>query len=319
MAYSETFLKPSKLMVECLSVLKDDGIFALKGGTAINYFYHGMPRLSVDIDLSYIKINTRAEALEEMKEGLEIYKNDLDNKGFHTEFKGSVNEGNGKIFVSSNGVNIKIEPNYILRGTIYPTQMLRMVDEATKVFDITSKVRTLDYREIFAGKMAAFLDRQNPRDIFDMGEFRKAGHHIEEIMDAVVIYIAQDDGMISHILDPILQDKETEFNNHFKGMTIEPVEYGRLVEIRKEILDEFHKSLKKEHGEFLVSIMENKPQWGLLPFQGIEELSGIKWKMQNIPKMKEESRLKEVEDLRNFFHLEKGKRTDIQQDMEIEF
>lgn len=37
--------------------------FALKGGTAINLFLRGMPRLSVDIDLTYLKVAGWTESL----------------------------------------------------------------------------------------------------------------------------------------------------------------------------------------------------------------------------------------------------------------
>ena len=37
--------------------------FALKGGTAINLFLRDLPRLSVDIDLTYLPIADRAQSL----------------------------------------------------------------------------------------------------------------------------------------------------------------------------------------------------------------------------------------------------------------
>jgi len=44
------------------------GKLALKGGSAINLFYMGLPRLSVDIDLNYIHHVSRDEMLKERPE-----------------------------------------------------------------------------------------------------------------------------------------------------------------------------------------------------------------------------------------------------------
>lgn len=41
--------------------------FALKGGTAINFFLQEMPRLSVDIDLTYLPISKRETSLSEIR------------------------------------------------------------------------------------------------------------------------------------------------------------------------------------------------------------------------------------------------------------
>jgi len=44
--------------------------FALKGGTAINFFWWDFPRLSVDIHLTYVHIKGRKESLEEISSRL---------------------------------------------------------------------------------------------------------------------------------------------------------------------------------------------------------------------------------------------------------
>jgi predicted nucleotidyltransferase component of viral defense system len=56
-----------QLLVNCLPVISEYDCFALKGGTAINLFYRNLPRLSVDIDLAYIKFSDRKEAFGEKK------------------------------------------------------------------------------------------------------------------------------------------------------------------------------------------------------------------------------------------------------------
>ena len=56
------------LLVRLLPHVAKKEVFALKGGTAINLFYRDLPRLSVDIDLTYLPIKERAESLAEINE-----------------------------------------------------------------------------------------------------------------------------------------------------------------------------------------------------------------------------------------------------------
>lgn len=51
------------LLLQILPIVGEESCFALKGGTAINLFIRDMPRLSVDIDLTYLPIESRVESL----------------------------------------------------------------------------------------------------------------------------------------------------------------------------------------------------------------------------------------------------------------
>lgn len=52
-----------RLLLECLPHVNNSEAFALHGGTAINLFVRDMPRLSVDIDLTYLPVASREESL----------------------------------------------------------------------------------------------------------------------------------------------------------------------------------------------------------------------------------------------------------------
>ena len=60
-----------KLLVEVLPTLAGEKRFALKGGTAINLFEHDLPRLSVDIDLTWLRIGEFASDAQEISAALE--------------------------------------------------------------------------------------------------------------------------------------------------------------------------------------------------------------------------------------------------------
>ena len=67
-----------KLLVQTLPHIAKVQQFALKGGTALNLFIHDLPRLSVDIDLTYIPVNQRETALKEIKDSLSKIASDIE-------------------------------------------------------------------------------------------------------------------------------------------------------------------------------------------------------------------------------------------------
>lgn len=67
----ETYAAQVALLVRVLPHVAAEKMFALKGGTAINLFYRDLPRLSVDIDLTYLPIKDRAESLADINAAMD--------------------------------------------------------------------------------------------------------------------------------------------------------------------------------------------------------------------------------------------------------
>jgi len=63
MAFRDRYLAQVQLLIRVLPIVAGEKDFAIKGGTAINLFVRDMPRLSVDIDLTYLPIAPYDEAL----------------------------------------------------------------------------------------------------------------------------------------------------------------------------------------------------------------------------------------------------------------
>jgi predicted nucleotidyltransferase component of viral defense system len=63
MPASEAYRAQVSLLVRVLPLVAEENVFALKGGTAINLFVRDLPRLSVDIDLTYLPVEDRATSL----------------------------------------------------------------------------------------------------------------------------------------------------------------------------------------------------------------------------------------------------------------
>ncbi len=73
----ETYHHQVRLLLRILPYFMRDPRFALKGGTAINLFYQDMPRLSVDIDLTYLPIETREDSFANINMSFETIVQDL--------------------------------------------------------------------------------------------------------------------------------------------------------------------------------------------------------------------------------------------------
>ena len=72
-------IKPQvDLLLEVLPLVSKEKSFALKGGTAINLFVRDLPRLSVDIDLTYLGNEARAEALAKVHEAVHRIKTNIE-------------------------------------------------------------------------------------------------------------------------------------------------------------------------------------------------------------------------------------------------
>ena len=84
-------------------------------------------------------------------------------------------------------------------------------------------------------------------------------------------------------------------------MTEEEIEFDILLEFRKRIFSEIRTNLLDHHKTILLSFMEKKPEWDLLPYKNLAELPAIKWKLKNIRKMPEKKIALEINKLNDIF------------------
>lgn len=155
-----------KLLVQVLPYIAKEETFALKGGTAINLFVRNLPRLSVDIDLTYLGFEGRDEAFKNINDGLARIVIRLEKAGIKATILKN-KENIGKIICSTPSANIKIEPNYTLRGYAYPPEKMRINTKVESKYGFAT-IKVISTAELYGGKICAALDRQHPRDLFDI-------------------------------------------------------------------------------------------------------------------------------------------------------
>jgi len=165
------YYKQAELVLRILPYVDSEKNFALKGGTAINFFLRDLPRFSIDIDLAYVPVNSRNMALEDISRSIENISTKI--KRIFPDCilsfkKNKQHEAIRSLIVNQNGVTIKIEPNLVIRGTIYETKVMRLSQKAQNLFEMSVSSKTLSSAELYGGKICAALDRQHPRDLFDV-------------------------------------------------------------------------------------------------------------------------------------------------------
>ena len=283
---NQVYLDTARLMIQVAPLVFADNVFALKGGTAINLFVRDMPRLSVDLDLVFVDHRLgRDEALARINDAIRSAVDRLTKRGFQTHAAIVPDAGETKLFVRRDKLEVKVEVNYVLRGTVHPIRSTTLNPKAKETLLADLELPVVSLPDLYGGKLVAALDRQHPRDLFDVKELFLHGGITPEIRRSFVVYLASHNRPIHEVLFPNLRDISGEYEGTFKGMTTEPVGLKALVSARERMIAELNAGLDAAEREFLLSMARNDPNWELLGIEHLEQLPGIRWKLENLARL----------------------------------
>ena len=186
--FDPVYVRQAELLVRCLPEINKQSVFALKGGTAINLFVRPMPRLSVDVDLTYLPLSGRDEALADISRALDAIEKDVMRRvtGAHVQVSRTKGVAT-KLVISLGDAQVKVEPNQVLRGSVYPPETRDLCAEAQALFEQFVSVRALSLADLYGGKICAALDRQHPRDLYDVRLLLENEGFTPEIRRAFVV------------------------------------------------------------------------------------------------------------------------------------
>ena len=279
-----------ELLLQTIPYVAKEEIFALKGGTAINLFIRSLPRLSVDIDLTYIPINDRETALSEISEGLGRIKADLEKSIPGISVTAVSREGeDAKINCQLQKAQIKIEVNTTTRGTISDPDLLKVDKKVQESFGRFAAIKVVSMAEMFGGKICAALDRQHPRDLFDVKLLLENEGLTEEIKYGFLVALISHMRPINELLNPTFIDQKNAFETQFSGMSDIPFSYEEFEKTREELISQIISKLTLEDKRFLVSFKEADPIWEFFNVENASELPAVRWKLQNIERLKREN------------------------------
>lgn len=196
-----------------------------------------------------------------------------------------------KLLVSHPPVLVKVEVNEVLRGVVHPTQQLPVSTRTEDEFGY-AEMKVVSTLDLYAGKLCAALDRQHPRDLFDIWHFMENQTISTELLDTFLVYLISHNRPISEVLFPNLRDISSDYKNEFQYMTEKPLELEVLEGVRQQLITNIHGGLTARHKAFLTSFKSQQPDWDLLPFKGINELPAVRWKLQNLSNMQQSQHAK---------------------------
>jgi predicted nucleotidyltransferase component of viral defense system len=296
---SAPYRKQVSLLMRVLPIVAQEPCFALKGGTAINLFIRDMPRLSVDIDLAYLPVKPRDESLQEIDAALKNIAAKIEKSVPDTKVRPSVLQGTDravKLVVSTRDAQIKIEVTPVLRGTVFP-QKTRTVSEKVQSEFGFAEIAVVSFEDLYGGKLVAALDRQHPRDLYDVRLLLANEGITRDLFRAFLVYLISHDRPMSEIISPRFRDITHEFEHGFAGMTVDAVTREELESTRENLVQSIHNAFTDDDRELLLSIKRGSPKWELLKIEGVEALPAVRWKLQNLEKLQEKKRAQLIDQL----------------------
>jgi predicted nucleotidyltransferase component of viral defense system len=284
---NQLYLETARLLIRVAPLVLFDDTFALKGGTAINLFVRDMPRLSVDLDLVFPDHTLpREQALRRINEAIRQSVARLKKQGFQTHAPTSADAGETKLLVRQDAIEVKIEVNFVMRGTVGPVRMASLTQSARDTLQADLDVPVASLEDVYGGKLVAALDRQHPRDLFDVMQLFAHEGITASIRRAFVVYLASHNRPVHEVLFPSLRDIRKELEHNFAGMTVEPVALDALLSARERMVRELQQGLTADERRFLLSLVAAEPEWKLLGVPHLEQLPGVRWKLQNLERLR---------------------------------
>ncbi len=292
MAFNDAYRAQVSLLVRTLPHIAVEDCLALGGGTAINLFHREMPRLSVDIDLTYVPIASREESLKEIELSLKRVSERLrsvDPSTRVTESASTLQNTINKLFVRSGGAQVKIEVNPVLRGCVREPELTEICTRGENQFGYV-QINTMSFAELFAGKIVAALDRQHPRDFFDIHLLLQNEGINDELRETLIVYLISHGRSPAKLLTAESRELQSEYKSNFYGSTEKDIPLETLLAVHTRLKQDLIKNMSGDHRRFLTSFYRRAPEWSLLGIDGVSRLPAVRWKEINLDRAGEETR-----------------------------
>lgn len=283
----ERYVHQVRLLLSVLPDIAAEDAFALKGGTAINLFHRDMPRLSVDIDLTYLPVEDRTTSLRDIDERLDRISAAITRRSPCAQARriSGGGESDTRIMVSDGGVRVKIETSPVTRGTVHPPVLMTASDAVVDRYGF-AEMTVLAFEDLFAGKLHAALDRQHPRDLFDVKLLYENEGLTDDLFRVFMVYVAGSGRPMHELLAPTAPFDDALYDEEFLGMTKAPVNREDLIETRARLHADIRERLTGGAATFLLGLHNAEPDFDLIGLPNAANLPAVRWKLINLEKLK---------------------------------
>lgn len=282
----ERYAEQVRLLLDVLPAVTSEAEFALKGGTAINFFHRDLPRLSVDIDLTFLPVRARPQSLADINAGMDrIATGGAAVGGVCASRIAGGGGGATRVLFQRGASKVKVETSPVMRGAVFEPEMRRASSAVEDAFGF-AEAHVVSFEDLYAGKLHAAVDRQHPRDLFDVKLLYENGGLTDDLFRTFLVYIAGSNRPPHELLSPKLQPIDAAFENELAGMTLLPVSVGDLDATRRRLHDDVRSRLKGAASAFVQSLVQGAPDFDVIAMPQARALPAIRWKLQNIEKLK---------------------------------
>ncbi len=303
MATGERFRQQVDLLIRVLPSVAEENVFALKGGTAINLFVRDLPRLSVDIDLTYLPVKAREESLADIDAALDRISKSISEAVPQTKVVPSRLHNEGivtRLVVRTPETQIKVEVTPVARGCVFEPRVMQVAPSVEDQFGY-AETQVVSFDDLYAGKIVAALDRQHPRDLFDVRDLLRKEGISTSLRQAFLAYIVSHNRPAIEVLAPTRKDIRSDFEENFSGMTTELVELEELVATREEMIEAIVAQMPDEHRAFLVGVERGEIDWNLSGLTDAANLPAVRWKLTNLDRLEAKRRHRQAEELEDIW------------------
>lgn len=284
-SWAEPFRERLRLLTDLLPVIAQETRFALKGGTAINLFEHDLPRLSVDVDLTWLPTAEFAEDREAITMALAALARSMREPPLSLHVAPSAPAGADsvtRLIASRPGARVQIETTPVMRGTVHPVRVMTLQPRVQAEFGF-AQMQVLDFADLYGGKLAAALSRQHPRDLFDVGLLLDSGRLDARLWRTFLVYLTASPKPPQELLEPgEPRDIGVAFRSQFEGMTAKPVTVEQLLDSRARLLAQMPALMDDAARAFLLSVDREAPDFTLIGLPQAAALPGVRRKLQNL-------------------------------------
>ena len=283
--FARKYEKQAGLLLRVLPCVSKEECFAVHGGTAINLFIRDMPRLSVDIDLTYVPVEDRHTTLKNISSALERIKNctEVMLPDAQVLYKPDI----GRLVIRADRKEIKLEVNLVARGTLVSPERMTLCEQARETYDTSSVMQVISLGQLYGGKICAALDRQHPRDLFDVKILMENEGFRDAVREGFLLCLLCSGRPINELIAPNFQDRSLAMSSQFAGMSNIEFTYQDFEKTREQLVETVNKSLTGKDKAFLLSVKNCEPDWSIYDF---ERFPAVQWKLHNLRKLKEGSR-----------------------------
>lgn len=279
-----------RLLVRLLPAIAAEEVFALKGGSAINLFYRDMPRLSVDIDLVYLPVESRSVSLSNIDLALKRVMNFFARNNRDAQFQRIAGGGDleTRIMAISGNAKVKIEISPVARGTVLPPRLLKVTDIVEETFGF-AEAQVVAFEDLYGSKLHAALDRQHPRDLYDIGLLYENEGMGDDLFRVFLVYVSSSNRPPHELLSPLPVPIKKLYMDEFSGMTPEKITQPELEAVRMRLFTDIRNRLAGDIAAFLLSLHDAEPDFELIGLPEALHLPAVQWKLLNLRKLKAEN------------------------------